>query len=261
LGTGMEYWSNATQLNPATARARFRESLDIIFHAWEDDGPNRYDGDFYTYRYLNTWPKPMQRPRPRSYIVGSGSAETVNLAVETGCGYSIVFTPVKNQLRAFANFRALSEERGRTVQPDEILFTVIAYVADTDEEAVAESKPHIERFFEWFHRVPPHYLSPPGYVSRDEYLRRASSAALADSSRATWDDMTSIGRIACGSPETVAEKIGNWAEEAGSNRILVALQHGDMPEWKAVKNMTLFAEEVIPRIRARAASPSASSGV
>jgi hypothetical protein len=24
-----------------------------------------------------------------------------------------------------------------------------------------------------------------------------------------------------------------------------------MPEWKAVKNMTLFAEEVIPRIRAR----------
>lgn len=62
--------------------------------------PTRYDGDFYTCRYLNTWPKPMQRPRPKSYIVGSGSAETVNLAVEAGCGYSIVFTPIKNQLRA-----------------------------------------------------------------------------------------------------------------------------------------------------------------
>jgi hypothetical protein len=24
-----------------------------------------------------------------------------------------------------------------------------------------------------------------------------------------------------------------------------------MPEWKAVKNMTLFANEVIPRVRAR----------
>jgi alkanesulfonate monooxygenase SsuD/methylene tetrahydromethanopterin reductase-like flavin-dependent oxidoreductase (luciferase family) len=252
LGTGMEYWSNATAINPTTARARFREALDIVLRAWEQDGPTRHDGDFYTYRYLNTWPKPMQKPRPMCYIVGSGSAETVDLAVRTGCGYSIVFTPIANQLRAFENFRRLAEERGRTVRPDELIFTVIAYVGDTDDEAVRECRPHIQRFFEWFHRVPPKYLSPPGYVSRDEYLRRAASAALADASRATWDDMVSVGRIAAGSPDTVADLIAGWAQEAGTSRILVTLQHGDMPEWKAVKNMTRFAEEVIPRIRARA---------
>jgi hypothetical protein len=27
------------------------------------------------------------------------------------------------------------------------------------------------------------------------------------------------------------------------------LHVGDMPHWKAVKNVTLFAEEVIPRVR------------
>jgi hypothetical protein len=26
---------------------------------------------------------------------------------------------------------------------------------------------------------------------------------------------------------------------------------GDMPHWKVVKNLTLFAEEVIPRLRAK----------
>jgi hypothetical protein len=36
----------------------------------------------------------------------------------------------------------------------------------------------------------------------------------------------------------------------------VTLSIGDMPEWKAVKNMTLFAQEVIPRIRARASKPA-----
>src|SRR5262249_49069070 len=56
LGTGMEYWANA--VNPATARARFRESLDVILHCWTDDGPRQYNGEFYTYRYLNPWPKP-----------------------------------------------------------------------------------------------------------------------------------------------------------------------------------------------------------
>lgn len=252
LGTGMEYWSAATTVNPTRARDRFREGLDIVFRAWQENGPLRYDGDHYTYRYLNTWPKPMQKPRPKCYIVGSGSAESVNLAADTGCGYSMVFTPIEHQLRAFKNYRDRMAEHGRTVTPDQLIFTVMAYVADTDEEALAECRPHIEKSFEWFQRVAPRFLSPPGYVSREEFLRRVESVALTDSPKATWEDMKAIGRIACGSPETVANLIADWAEEAGSSRILVTLQHGDMPEWKVVKSMKLFAEEVMPRVKARA---------
>ena len=80
LGTGMEYWANAGTINPATARARFREGLDIIFKSWTEDGPIRYDGEFYNYRYLNPWPTPFQKPRPKCFIVGTGSEETVSLA-------------------------------------------------------------------------------------------------------------------------------------------------------------------------------------
>ena len=251
LGTGMEYWSNAAQINPATSRARFREGLEIIKQAWTLPGPSRYDGEFYNYRYLNTFPRPFQKPHPKMYIVGSGSEETVRLAVEFGAGYSVVFVPIRQQMEAFALFRRLTEEAGRETRPEDIVITNIVYVADTDAEAVREAKPHIESFFSWFHRVPPKYLLPPGYVSTEEFLRRASSTALAEGTKATWDDMVAIGRIACGSPETVADLLSHWAEDAGTSRLLVTLSIGDMPEWKAVKNMTLFAEEVMPRIRAR----------
>jgi alkanesulfonate monooxygenase SsuD/methylene tetrahydromethanopterin reductase-like flavin-dependent oxidoreductase (luciferase family) len=254
LGTGMEYWSNPGQINPATARARFREALEIIVQAWTEPGPTRYDGEFYNYRHLNPWPRPLQQPHPKLYVVGSGSTETVTLAADFRAGYSIVFTPIEQQLRAMANYRELAADRGWTVQPDDTIFSVIAYVADTDEEAVAEARPHIEKFFSWFHRVPPKYLSPPGYVSRAEFLRRAQSAALADGTHAGWDDMVAIGRIACGSPDTVADLIAGWAQDAQTSRILLVLDHGDMPEWKATKNMHLFADEVIPRIRSRASS-------
>jgi alkanesulfonate monooxygenase SsuD/methylene tetrahydromethanopterin reductase-like flavin-dependent oxidoreductase (luciferase family) len=44
LGTGMEYWSNEGTINPTTARARFREGLDVILKSWTEDGPMRYDG-------------------------------------------------------------------------------------------------------------------------------------------------------------------------------------------------------------------------
>ena len=65
LGTGMEYWANAGTINPTTARARFRESLEVIVKAWTEDGPNRHDGDFYTYRFLNPFRVPT-RSRARS---------------------------------------------------------------------------------------------------------------------------------------------------------------------------------------------------
>jgi alkanesulfonate monooxygenase SsuD/methylene tetrahydromethanopterin reductase-like flavin-dependent oxidoreductase (luciferase family) len=251
LGTGMEYWSNEGTINPTTARARFRESLDIITRAWTEDGPFRYDGDFYTYRYLNVWPRPLQKPRPKCFIVGTGSEETVQLAIDYDMGYSIVFVPIKNQLRAFARLRELADEQGKTVAPDDLIIVVMAYVADTDEEAVREARPHIENFFSWFHRVTPRYLVPPGYVTTAEFLRRVSDAAMAKSTEATWDDMVNIGRIACGSPDTVAETIVEWCKEAGVGRVNVVLENGDMPEWKIAKNTTMFANEVIPRIRAR----------
>jgi alkanesulfonate monooxygenase SsuD/methylene tetrahydromethanopterin reductase-like flavin-dependent oxidoreductase (luciferase family) len=254
LGTGMEYWSNAGAINPTTGRARFRESLEVILKAWTEDGPIRHEGEFYTYRFLNPWPKPFQKPYPKCFIVGSGSRETVELAVELEMGYSIVFIPIPAQLKAFDRMRSLAAERGKTVEPDDLIIVVIAYVADTDEEAVREAKPHIETFFSWFHRVPPKYLLPPGYVSTEEFLRRASDPALAHGTEAAWDDMVAIGRITCGSPDTVADTIVHWCEEAGAARVNVVLEHGDMPEWKTVKNMNLFANEVIPRVRAKGKS-------
>jgi len=261
LGTGMEYWSNAGQINPTTARDRFRESLGIIIKTWTEDGPVRHDGQFYNYRYLNQWPKTYQKPRPKCFIVGTGSEETVSLAIDYDLGYSIVFVPIKNQLRAFGRLREMAEERGKTVDPDDLVIVVMAYVADTDEQAVREARPHIENFFSWFHRVTPRFLVPPGYVSTREFLRRASDAAMADGTHATWDDMVNIGRIACGSPDTVADTIVSWCQEADCSRVNVVFENGDMPEWKTVKNMTMFAEEVVPRIKARLARDSAQPKV
>jgi alkanesulfonate monooxygenase SsuD/methylene tetrahydromethanopterin reductase-like flavin-dependent oxidoreductase (luciferase family) len=258
LGTGMEYWSNAGQINPVTSRARFRESLDVILQAWTADGPTRYDGEFFNYRYLNSWPRPYQKPHPKIFIVGSGSRETVELAVEYDAGYSIVLVPVQAQLRAFERMRELAAERGREVKPDDLIVVVLVHVADTDEEAIAEMRPHVETFFSWSHRIPPKYLLPPGYVSTAEYLRRASDPALAHGTEATWEQMVEIAWLACGSPDTVADLLVEWAREAGCSRMNVIFEQSDMPEWKVVKSMTLFAQEVMPRVAARLARTQAA---
>ena len=103
------------------------------------------------------------------------------------------------------------------------------------------------------------FLLPPGYVSTPEFLRRASDAALAHGTEATWEDMVAIMRIACGAPDTVADTLVHWGREAGCSRMNLVFELADMPEWQVVKSMTLFASEVVPRVRQRlslAAEPS-----
>jgi len=247
LGTGMEYWANA--VNPATARARFRESLDIILHCWNDDGPQQYNGEFYTYRFLNPWPKPVQQPYPECYIVGTGSPETIELAAELGFGYSVVFIPVAQQLKVFDLYRERLVAHGHEATPDKVTIGIFAYVADDDALAEREFMPHIMYFFQNALRTTPRYLNPPGYVTVPEFRKRIQAADVHGSGN--WEDVLAINRIVAGTPEKVADAVGRWIEDAGSSRVNLNLTIGDMPNWKVVKNTTLFAEEVIPRLRSK----------
>ncbi len=262
LGTGMEYWANAT--NPATARERMREALEIILQAWQSDGPTSHYGKYYTYRYLNPWPRPLQKPRPKCYLVGSGSPEIVELAAELGFGYTVVFVPIAQQLRTFELFRERSARHGHPVGPEDTPIGVMAYVAENDDLARREFEPHIRSFFDTFLRTEPRYLSPPGYLSFEEFRRRVGSAfdlaKLHGGGSFDWDAFTTHSRVIAGTPERVAEAIGNWAEEAESSVITCHLHLGDMPHWKTIKNLTMFAEEVIPRLRGSRAGAGLAAG-
>jgi alkanesulfonate monooxygenase SsuD/methylene tetrahydromethanopterin reductase-like flavin-dependent oxidoreductase (luciferase family) len=259
FGTGMEYWSNAAQVNPTTARARFKESIDIVRRAWTEDGPFAYDGEFYTYKYLNVWPKPYQQPHPKMWLVGS-SPETANLAADLGLAYSSVFVPADAQSRAFAAFRARRAELGSPAQADDLMFSIFCYVAESDDIAEREGKDHILWYFNNALRTTPRYHAPPGYMSPAALRQRLEQGAAAKigaaAGKMTWEGLKPFRAVA-GSPDTVASAIQGWIEQAGASTVLCHLHLGDMPHWKTVKNLTLFAEDVIPRVRG--ASPSLSA--
>jgi alkanesulfonate monooxygenase SsuD/methylene tetrahydromethanopterin reductase-like flavin-dependent oxidoreductase (luciferase family) len=247
LGTGMEYWANS--VNPATARARFRESIDVMLQCWTEDGPTQFSGEFYHYRYLNPWPRTMQKPYPKIYIVGTGSPETIELAAKYGFGYSVVFIPTKVQLQVFDLYRERMAHYGHESTPNDLIILPMAYVAETDKQAEAEFQEHVLYFFEDALRTTPRYLNPPGYVTVPEFRKRLSGANV--HGEANWEDLLAYNRIVAGSPETVAEKLAMWLEEAGASKVNVILQLGNMPAWKTEKSMTLFAEEVMPRLRTK----------
>jgi alkanesulfonate monooxygenase SsuD/methylene tetrahydromethanopterin reductase-like flavin-dependent oxidoreductase (luciferase family) len=248
LGTGMEYWANP--VNPATARERFRESLKIILQAWTQDGPTTHYGQFYTYRFLNPWPRPLQRPHPPCYIVGTGSPETIEIAAEHGFGYASVFVTQQRAYELNENLRRRAAQFGHTIRPDQLPLLTFIYVAETQEQAEREYVGHLENFFSDYLRTIPHYLAPPGYLSVDQLKTRA---AMADKLHGGFD-FNAISEsffVAVGTPDKVANQIGDWASRMKTSHINGVMHIADMPHWKTVKNLTLFAEEVIPRLRKR----------
>jgi alkanesulfonate monooxygenase SsuD/methylene tetrahydromethanopterin reductase-like flavin-dependent oxidoreductase (luciferase family) len=251
LGTGMEYWVNP--LNPATARERFREGMDILMQAWNQPGPSRYDGDFYQYKYLNCFPLPYQKPHPKIYVVGSGTEDTVNYAAERGYGYSQVFTPIPAQLKSFENYRSVAAKHNQPTDSESIIISAMVFVAESEEKAIEEGRDHILFYFKNLLKTDSHLNSPPGYLPVERLRKRLESGAT--ELDVTWEGLTTVYRTALGTPDHVAERIAFWCEQAQSSKIILHLHVGDMPHWKAVKNITLFAEEVIPRVR-KLMSPS-----
>src|SRR5215471_7645416 len=62
--------------NPAYNRDYFQEAHDLILQAWTRPGPFRWEGRHFTYRYINPWVLPYQKPHPPIWIPGLLSPET-----------------------------------------------------------------------------------------------------------------------------------------------------------------------------------------
>ena len=249
VGIPTEYFSSPSMINPTTARQRYFESLDIIRKIWSEDGPFEYEGEIYNYRFLNVWPKPYQTPHPKVWLLGGASPETAQYAAEHGLKYASAVMPFSVQAKAFQAFRDQANEIGRKATSDDIMMGTFTYVAETDEIAVKEAIEHLSYYFKTFLKWAPQYGQPPGYVSPESVKRMLSSGGVIDFSAMTQDDILTKMPVIVGSPDTVASRYEQLMEELGATNIVSDMHYGNMPHWKTVKNLTMFAHEVMPRLK------------
>jgi alkanesulfonate monooxygenase SsuD/methylene tetrahydromethanopterin reductase-like flavin-dependent oxidoreductase (luciferase family) len=175
------------------------------------------------------------------------------LAAELGFGYSAVFVTREKARELNNNLRERSAHYGNQIRPEQMPLGVMTYVAETDEIAEREGLEHIQYFFEVALRTIPQFLAPPGYISIDQLKARA---AVGDKLHGSFNfkNLEKMIFIAVGGPEKVANLIGEWSHQMGTSHINIQAALGNPPNWKTVKNLTMFAEEVMPRLRGSAVS-------
>jgi alkanesulfonate monooxygenase SsuD/methylene tetrahydromethanopterin reductase-like flavin-dependent oxidoreductase (luciferase family) len=249
-GIGAEYHS--TGVNPAESHDRFHEAHDLILQAWSRPGPFAFEGKYYHFQYVNTWPRPVQQPHPPVWIPSQGSRETIEWASHPSRKYTYLqtFSPVDQLARFMAMYQQQAQKYGYQASPQQLGWATPVYVSDSDESALREARPHIEAFYNKFLRMPVEMLLPPGYLSL------TSMAAVTDKIRSgpaaggyTIEDLSAKGMIICGGPDSVVRQLETYQKQVGFGKLIAMTQFGTLPHDLTVKSMELFAREVMPRLR------------
>ena len=244
-GIGCEYYSLG--VNPTFSHERFHEAHDLVIRAWTEPGPFAFEGKHYHFEYVNMWPTPYQKPHPPIWCPSQGSTETIEWASHPDRRYVYLqtYSPFKSVARAMNAYRSLADGYGYTAKADQLGWLVAIYVADTDEAAINEARPHIEAFFDKFLNFPKEMLLPPGYTSLQS-LKNIQKSKSSLGGGQTIETMLEQGLIIAGSPDTVRRKLTEYQKEARIGNLLCLLQFATLPPDLTRKNMELFAREVMP---------------
>ncbi|WBL36585.1 LLM class flavin-dependent oxidoreductase [Tepidiforma flava] len=253
VGTSMDT-NYAFGANPATLRERYQENHDLIIRAWTDPDVFPWNGKFNKLRYVNIWPRPIQKPHPPIWIPGGGSIETWDFCAERGYNYSYLsFSGFKRAAQLMNGFHDRVAELGLPFNPYQASFAQQIIVAESEAEAEESYFPHAKYFFERCLHIYPGFADAPGYRTEATILAGlkaqvggvSSGGAVGKSFRQCVDE----GFLIAGTPDQVTEQMEHLITSLRVGHVFCLLHIGDMPREKCEKSTRLFAEKVMPRLR------------
>ncbi|HUZ74712.1 MAG TPA: LLM class flavin-dependent oxidoreductase [Stellaceae bacterium] len=247
--------------SPVTLREKYREGVGLILRAWREPDVFSFNGKYTQLRYVNVWPRPIQKPHPPVWVPGGASVETWDWCVENDFLYAnLSYFGYKEAQKVLDGFWKTVERHKVEPNPYRAGFLQFVAIADSDAEAERLYAEHARYFYRNCLHVYGGYVNPPGYTSiatiragiESQVARIVSRAgARAELGNLTWKDFIERGYIVAGSPDTVVDRLNEMADRLRVGHLMVLLHFGNMPKETTLYNTTRFATEIIPRLRHR----------
>jgi alkanesulfonate monooxygenase SsuD/methylene tetrahydromethanopterin reductase-like flavin-dependent oxidoreductase (luciferase family) len=260
LVKGAPYEIAPANSNPARFMRRYLEAHDLIIKAMSTtDGPFNWEGEFYQYRQVNIWPRPLQQPTPPVWITGL-SVESGKLAAERGHVVGTLLSgPAAKPM--FDAYRATAKERGWTAGPDRFAYACLIGVGHTREEGYRRAN-LIADYVRTSPIVAEPFVNPPGYNSLGAnvaMLKAGPGKKMSfvtdkagnpvDQTTATLEQFMNANTVFAGTPDDVFNQIKAFNDHVGGvGHLLFFGQGGHIDHKDTSDNIRLFAKEVFPRL-------------
>ena len=257
--------------NPSQLRERYAEAHDFIKRAWTEPDAFSFNGRFNQQRYVNIWPRPVQKPHPPIWVPGGGSVETWRWCAEMDYVYCYLsYYGFKAAKATMQGFWEEMDRLGKDRNPYRAGFLQFVGVAESESQAREIYQEPAEYFYDRCLRVSARYANPPGYVTeatqRAGVVSQISAAAaggpdsvantsalpgiqkanLIDKNAREMDAIVDNGYVIIGSPNQVAEQLREVVHDLRFGQLMVLLQFGNMSKELANNNTRLYAEKVMP---------------
>jgi alkanesulfonate monooxygenase SsuD/methylene tetrahydromethanopterin reductase-like flavin-dependent oxidoreductase (luciferase family) len=241
--------------NPVRMSERLWEAHDLILKAWTThDGPFSWEGRYFHYRNVNIWPRPYQQPHPPIWITSS-TRDSIKGVAERGYVLGIFLTGHEDARTFFDAYReyaagAVRRDDG-SVAPDRFAYLALACVGETDEIGMQG----VRKIMWYLHtnKIAAQFRSPPGYAAIPAAVRAMRGGevqARRPVHQASAEELVERGVIFAGNPDTVFGQIKRFSDVVGGlGNLMIMGQGGELGHEETVSNLTLFANEVYPRLR------------
>ena len=152
--------------NPSMLRDRYYEAHDLVMRAWTEQDTFAFNGRFNQQRYVNIWPRPVQKPHPPIWIPGGGSVETWQWCAQMDYVYAYLsYFGFKDGRATMHGFWEEMDRLGKERNPYRAGFLQSVGVAESREEAMRLYREPAEYFYGRCLRVDPRWAMPPGYIT------------------------------------------------------------------------------------------------
>ncbi len=257
---GVPYEIPVANTNPVFLMDRFWEAHDFILKAMTShDGPFNWEGEHFHYRHVNVWPRPYQDPHPPVWVTtGSGSqarrlGEYGYVMATLGSGYA-----TKGLYDAY---RQGYVSKGRPMPgPDRFAYLGLVAVASTEAEARRRAE-HVAGYVRTSSIVHPPFRNPPGFLSADDNAKLLKAGKppartftkdgrAVDMRTGSVQDLIDAAIMFAGTPDQVYKQLIDFCEWVGGmGNLLMMGQAGFLSHADTVDSLTLFAKEVLPRLK------------
>ena len=193
-----------------------------------------FEGEFYRFNNVPIEVEPLQKPHPPLWY-GVGTPQSVERPASTGM--SIVTNMSAAVARDLITHYWKHYKSSGTESRPKVGFTRHLVVADTDEAARAIARRGYRGWIASFMKLwREHGTKPVGVMYPDEF-----------------DGEGMNGRAIVGSPRTVLRELQQQVDESGANYVLCRVAFGDLTYEESRRSAELFAEHVMPGLRAKQA--------
>jgi alkanesulfonate monooxygenase SsuD/methylene tetrahydromethanopterin reductase-like flavin-dependent oxidoreductase (luciferase family) len=258
---GVPYEFPASNQNPVAVMDRFWEAHDFILKAMSnrDDAPFSWEGEYFHYRQVNIWPRPVQQPHPPVWST-TNSRNNAQVLGEKGYVMATLGSGYGTRPLYDAYRQGYMAKWRKPAPADRLAYLGLVAVAEDRAEAHRRGE-LVAGYLRTSAIVHIPYRNPPGYLSIEDNARilqghstprgKAKDGRPVDIYRCSVQDLIDAGVMFCGTPDEVYDQIVDFTEYCGGmGNLLMMGQAGYLNHEDTVSNLTLFSKEVLPRLKA-----------